>query len=310
MALDTETVAELNKAIDVAVEEAKPIVEDKEKEVVEEKLSEETPVEETPIEETPVEKPVVAENPVVEEKVVAPVRPQLSDAALTRAVRNGLSYSDAVSFPSEAALSRVLDSIEASKKPVEEAQQEEDPFAALPKLDPESYEPEVIKMYDGLVSVIRKQNEQLKVIQANQNVTVRASQESNARNVEKWFDGQVAKLGEDFSESLGTGEYRKLTLGSPQLAKRDAIANQTAILIAGYRAAGVQLPPQDEVFSQAARLVLGKEYESAHEKRLSADLEKRSRQHISRAGGSKGKDKSDPAAAIAEMLDEKYFAKT
>jgi hypothetical protein len=97
---------------------------------------------------------------------------------------------------------------------------------------------------------------------------------------------------------------------SSQYQKRDAIANKTAILVAGYRASGQQVPPRDEVFAEAASLVLKGEYQKASEKKLSADLAKRSTQHIARVGGQSSKSKESPQDAIAQMLDERYFAKT
>ena len=147
-------------------------------------------------------------------------------------------------------------------------------------------------------------------MQSNQEQIARVGRESHAQNVEKWFDEQISKLGEDFAESLGTGAYNALEPGSPQYQKRDAIANQTAILVAGYRASGQESPSRDEIFSQAARLILGDEYQKVHEKKLTADLAKRSTQHIARVGGQSSKSKGDPVADVAAMLDEKYFKKS
>ena len=42
--------------------------------------------------------------------------------------------------------------------------------------------------------------------------------------IEKFFDNQVKGLGDNFSESLGAGDYSSLDRGSPQFANREAIA--------------------------------------------------------------------------------------
>ena len=242
-------------------------------------------------------------------------QPVIGDDAIVRAIHAGFSPADVRSFPNEEALLRVVARIEstykATEKVVDDAGDDKDTdlLASLPKLDPDVYETDVVKMYDSLVEVIRKQQNSIKSLQSNQGQIARANQESAARDTEKWFDEQVNKLGEDFRDVLGKGGYRTLQPGSIQHTKRDAIANQAAALIAGYRAIG-QSPTRDEVFSQAARLVLGSEYAAAQEKKLTADLAKRSTQHISRANPKGSKSKGDPISEVAAMLDEKYFGKT
>jgi hypothetical protein len=243
----------------------------------------------------------------------AAATPVISDAAIMRAVRAGLSLDDARSFASDAMLDRVVASIESVKgqnKPVEEEVKEEtDPFAELPKLNPEEYEPEVVAMFDKLVGLIKDQHNALRNIQATSKSVEADRATKFAEETEAWFDGQVEALGEDFKESLGTGKYRSLQPNSPQYAKRDAIANQVAVLMAGYRSSG-QTPQRDAVFAQAAQLVLRDEYQKLYEKRLSADLANRSTQHLSRVGSQQGKSKGDPIAEVAAMLDEKFFGKS
>ena len=240
----------------------------------------------------------------------APVKPTISDSALTKAVYCGLSLEDARQFPSEQALLRVVASMDAAKQfapKAEEKVADEDPLAGLPKLDPEVYEPEVIKMFDALVGVVKKQQEAINSFQSQHEQSARHGQESAAREVEQWFDKQVSSLGKDFEEALGTGGYGTLDRGSEQFARRDKIANQVAVLIGGYRASGQQAPPREEVFDAAARLVLRDEYQKVYEKNLTGDLAKRSSQHVNRAGGQKTKNNTNPLEDTAAMLDARFF---
>ena len=257
---------------------------------------------ETTTEESEAAKP---RTPAVSE---TPAAPKISDDILTLAVKEGMSLKDARAFASDESLRNVINIIRASKPDAKsEEKSEDDPLAALPKLDPEQYEPEVVKMFDSLVGAIRKQQETINAFKAQAEQAARSSQESAARDVEKWFDERVASLGEDFHEALGSGGYGALDRGSPQFAKREAIASQVAVLLAGYKAAGKEPPPRDQVFDAAAQLVLKDEFQKAHEKKLASDLAKRAKQHINRAGGQKVKHSQDPLEETAALLDEKYF---
>ena len=253
---------------------------------------------------------VDANDKVVKETVVE--KPKPSNDTITRAIRAGLSIEDAQSFQSEAALSRVVASIETARRPMEvpESQvEEEDIFSQLPTLNPDDYEEDVIKMYDSLTAIMKKQQETINELKGRTEQSAASSRDAIALDTSKWFDEQVSKLGDEFADSLGTGGYHDLDRSTPQFAKRDELANQCAVLIAGYRASGQQLPPRDEVFSRAASIVLKDNYLKAHEKKLSSELADRKSQHIARASSANSKSKGDTAADVAAMLDAKFFGK-
>jgi len=236
---------------------------------------------------------------------------RVSDYVLTRAVRAGLTLEDARQFGNDEALLRIVDRIEAAQKTEtkQATETEEDPFAKLPKLDPEVYEPEVIKTFEALTEIVKKQQEEIRSFRSHQENTNTAAQQAQAREVEQWFDKQVESLGEEFQDALGSGGYSTLDRGSSQFANRDKIANQMAVLLAGYQAAGQQAPPRDEVFGAAAKLVLADQFDKAREKKLASELAKRSKQHISRASGQKTKKTISPLDETAALLDAKFFGK-
>jgi hypothetical protein len=249
-------------------------------------------------------------------KTDSSVSTTISDPVLTEAVRHGIPIEDARLFPNDSALNRAIGAIRKSieritAKEETKVEEEEDLLAKLPSLDKEQYEPEVVSMFDAVIGVVKKQQEQLKELrqqteQYNANST-RSQQMAAQREVTEWFDSQVAKLGDDFKDVLGVGGTDALKPDSQQKAKRDAIANQAAILFAGYNATGVSLTSKDDVFTQAARIVLADDFAKLAEKKLTANLQKRSKQHIQRAGGNqKQKSNGDPVEAVADELQKLF----
>ena len=244
----------------------------------------------------------------------------ISDEALSAAVIAGIPLAEARSFRSEEALLRVVDTIRSTVESQIAAaganktdggagkKEDEDPLANLPELDPE-LAPEIRQTFDTLKDVVRKQQETIKSFQAQQEQTATANQQAAEQELQQWFDTQVDNLGEDFAEALGKGAMSTLGQGSSQYAKRDQIANQMAVLLAGYRASGQQVPPREQVFGVAARLVLADEFAAVKERELGKDLARRAGQHINRAGGKKTKTNQSPQEETAALLDEKFFGK-
>jgi len=244
---------------------------------------------------------------------------EISDACLTRAVQAGLSLEEARSFPSSAVLDRAVDSmraaVEAQRPPEEQEAPKEkvDPFAGVKKLDPEKYEPEVIELYDSLLDVAKKQHDELEELKSSiaeqSQYSERASHEAVVSEMTNWFDGKVAGLGKDFETVLGAGKMNSLDRYGAQFATREAIANKVAVFLSGYNAAGMQAPDRDEMFDDAARLVLKDTYQQNREKKLSDDLAKRGSQHIQRANSRKTRGHQSPLEEAAEMLNARFFAR-
>ena len=171
----------------------------------------------------------------------------------------------------------------------------------------------MVKVFDALKGAIQKQQDTISSLQRQSQDFSASEQAAAEREVTEWFDGSVEKLcqeHEEFKEALGEGRYGSLQQGSSQHANRDAIANQAAVLLAGYQASGQNAPPRDEVFQAAARLVLHDKYSEVEKKALSTSLKKRSGQHIKRAGGkpTKQNQHQDPVDEVAAELNEKYFS--
>ncbi len=236
----------------------------------------------------------------------------ISDATLTAAVSAGIDLGSARQFPSELSLQQVVASIDAAKEANKPEGEEVDLFENL-KMDPEEFEPEAIKMYDALVDVVKKQHDELKELR-NQTVDYTkqsgiVNQDASTREMTSWFNSQTKELGKDFHEALGEGEIDSLVPGSSQRAKREEIANRMAISMAGYNAAGMQAPTRDELFQEAAGLVLREEYQQISDKKLVASLKKQGSQHINRANSRGTKPSQTPMEETAAMLDKRFNLK-
>jgi hypothetical protein len=242
--------------------------------------------------------------------------PELSDEIITRAIKAGLSLSDAVSFPSEAALERVVATAERAAKPAVQkdtvAEETPDPFAEL-KLDPEKYEPEVVEMFEKVTGVLKSQHEQIQgfkqaqeALEQAQNEAAKADQLVAAQEIEAWFDTAIKGLGKDFIDALGEGDYSSLDLGSSQFANRGKIAEKMSVLLGGYIAQDLAVPSREDIFKDAVEIVLRDEIQKIHEKKLAGDLKKQAGQHIQRAGGSKGTAAKTPEQEVAQALQKKF----
>jgi hypothetical protein len=239
-----------------------------------------------------------------------PAPSTISDEALTAAVQAGLSVADARTFQSDDALLRVVRNItrlSESRVPpaeVKEPTPEVDLIAALPQINEDDYDPNVVKMFDGMKAILQDQQKTIASFQEGQAASAQASQEAVDREVTQWFDKSMNDLG--FDVALGVGGHGDQALGSSQLAKREEIAKQASVLMAGYNQTGQPAPQRDEIFQAAARLVLVDEYQTMRDEKLSSELKDRAGQHINRAGGKKTKIQQSPEDEIAAMLDNKY----
>ena len=236
----------------------------------------------------------------------------ISDYALTQAVQTGLSIEEAREFGSDKLLMRAVDMVrKAAERATPKASEktEDDPFAAIPDFKPDEFDsPEVARAFNLLKEISKKQANELKQLKTNTTQSnaaqQNARQDAAVREATEWFDAKVNSLGKDFEEALGTGTYDKLVKGSPQLARRDAVAEHVAVLLAGYNAAGKTVPPRDEVFDAAARLVLKDEFQKIKDVKMAEGLAKRETQHLNRAGGQKIKPNQNPLEAVAAEADE------
>ncbi|KKN22576.1 hypothetical protein LCGC14_0913790 [marine sediment metagenome] len=128
--------------------------------------------------------------------------------------------------------------------------------------------------------------------------------EREAVRIETDFDAGVSGLGEAYESLLGKGPTRQLKQDSPEFAKRSEIGTKMRILHNGYQAVG-RAPSMSELFSEAARIVLGNQSETIAREKIDGEIQKRRAQVISKPGGRQGKSLTGEERA-ARRLDEFY----
>jgi hypothetical protein len=325
MPVEEKLAAEIGAAIESGdeslevVEDSIPEVEGEENvEQQAEPVDEAVSVEEGPNQDAEGDVPVDGDQDGKREKDAGQAR--LTNEILTRAVRAGLSLDEAQAFPSAQALALVCGRLEQATSELEETKREtqeveetleDDPLDVFNGLDPEEFDPDTIKLLGTLADQIRSQREEIKSLRSGQDGVANANQAAVAQEIESWFDAQVAGLGKDFHSTLGEGSYRSLQQGSPQLAVRDAVADQMAVMLAGYSAVGKVPPPREAVFSTAVSIVLGDQIAKQKEEAVQRDLRTLSKQHLHKGRSSREKQSkpdTDPEDAVAKLVDETYFA--
>jgi len=268
---------------------------------------EDTPIESAPAKELPPTKdpaPDVGEEKKGKDPIVK-TDDEIADTLIERAVKAGLGIADARSFKTANALENVCATLEKRTVPAKDegGETQEEPedadslLAAIPDLEPEDYDEKVVAGFKAMKSLIA----------AQQNVIKGMKNDGKSRDA-SWFDGQIAALGVDYVEAVGTGDRSKLVAGSPQAEKLGELENKFSVLSAGYKAAGQDVE-QKAVFNEAVQLVMGDVTAGAAEAKKRDALAKRSKLHISRPSGADIKPKTDALADAADALDVKYFGK-
>ena len=278
----TDMKAEIEGAVEVAVTE---IEKERKERNPDDKDENETVVEE-------VEKPeVVVDPPVVDATAI-------TDELVERAVKAGMSISDAKTFQKADALGRMCDMLEKGSKKADEVKvvDEVDPLAAIPDLDPEKYDEQVVAGFKAMKDIIRTQQAAIKAGQS----------EGGKAQATSWFDGQVAALGSAFAESVGTGDRAKLDPNGPQVKKLAELEGKFDVLKAGYKAAGKEVDGAI-VFKEAVAFVLGDVQAKADSSVKARGLGERRNLHIQRPSGVTAKPQADAFGDVAAALDKKFF---
>jgi len=240
---------------------------------------------------------------------------EISPQVIEAAVRAGISLKDAMNWRDEASLIAITEKLvaktaeaqdKAKEKQDESKEDEKDFLDGFPELSPDDYDPEIIKAFDGMKAALRQQHETIQKLQETQKESASAVEEARAKEVENWFDAQVAALDDDSKSLLGTGRYSELDKKSKEFIRREEIAKHMSILLNGYRASGVSVPPREDVFDTAVAMVLAKDLQDVNSTKLKKSLKDRSKLHIQRAKGGKAKVERSPMEEVVEKIKKKF----
>jgi hypothetical protein len=186
------------------------------------------------------------------------------------------------------------------------ASAEEDLLAEFPEINEDSYDPALVKAFEIFKKAVKRQADLTKSVRESQEALTRDTQAAKNREIETWFDASVASLDDDCKRFLGTGPFGKLTPGSKEFQRREEVARQIGVLNAGYTSCGLPVPPRDVLFDTAVAMVLANDLQNSKEDKLRTNLQKRSKMHIQRPGGTKEKPQLSPLDEAVAKIREKY----
>ncbi len=211
--------------------------------------------------------PKVAEPPA-EEKVTddpdddKPVEVvAISDDLLTQAIKAGLSMAEARSFGTDELLTTALVAMARSAKNVkttaqsgEKAAEATAPVADFKlDLDPDLYEPEVIKAFEGMQKHVQ---DQMGAMQAQHKSVLDELHTQRQQDSERRVDGMFTALGGDWQDVFGDGPTTALRQTSAHAKNRAKVIEQMNMVEAGAKALGKPVPADlfhntvDSVFSE------------------------------------------------------------
>lgn len=217
---------------------------------------------------------------------------QLTEGTIERAVRLGIPLAEAKQFPSEALLSATCARIEGPKgeKGKEAGSQggagakggEEDPadlLSQIPDLDPAEFDERLVGTVKALKGIVKRQQDTI--------AELRGKQSSD------WLGAKLEGV-----KDLTKGDQSKTT----------AVREKFDVLKAGYKAAKKAVP-DDVVFDEAAKMVLGGDMDALRAQKKTEAAQKRSGQRIQRPTQRRLEAKPENVSAeVADMIDRKYFS--
>jgi hypothetical protein len=247
------------------------------------------------------EQPSVAEDKgeaaAEETKEDTPAEPKaIDDALVERAVKAGISLSDARSFASSEVLERIVASMETKADTTDAPKGDEDNAAAgedhdVSGLPPElseddGYDPGIVSAFNAMRSMVQKQSE----------VIATLSRENLAGKADSYFNSLVGTLDESVQKGLDE-------------SARTNLRDKFELLVAGYRASGQDKNIKD-VFAEAAKLALGDAPAKAAAAKRADALEKRKGLALAKPGSERAIRKAagddDGMSELVDILNSKF----
>lgn len=240
-----------------------------------------------------------------EEEPADKAQQPLSDELVAKAKKLGISDEDISLFEKAEQLERVCSLMEPADKTKEsQPSQQQTPQTARQggpfklELDPDLYDPDLCKAMTATADEINGIKEALgNVVSALQ----RQSNESFERN----FEGMIAGLGEEFSDTLGQGSLDDIGTDSDFYKNRCKLIEEMNAIASGYAQTGKAIPSPKQLFQRAVNSVFGDTIKTNVRKTIASQLDKRSGQIISRPTGRKGKDSQTPEQRATTAVKEK-----
>ena len=225
--------------------------------------------------------------------------PEFSDELLTRAVKRGMSLSDARDFGTPESLEKALNLLDSNDPQSDSRGEEQEEEFNLPKLDPEEYDEDVIKLMEARDEVITKQRDELKEIRQlleQQGEQMRASQEE--RFYDQVDDAFSSMAG--WKDVIGTGDRFSLGEDSAELKNRVQILEEFNVLQEADAKAGRSTAFKKQM-EKAAKNVFSDHANKVERARIKANAKRRDKSKINRPRSDRDTRMSPEDAAVAAV---------
>ncbi len=243
-----------------------------------------------------------------------------SDELLDRAAALGYELDDLRSFKSSDALEKELKRVEniqkrlQARKPAEpDKAKDEDPDDT----DDDDVEPDWDEMIrEGYSEEVVKQNKRNWKLGSEakelRKQVEKLQQAEKLRMVEEHtnrFDDALNELPDEYEEFLGKGRWAELKKTNPDSVKnREQVFTQVQILRNGYKASGMDVPPEKKLIEQAVKALFADQVNTNARKQVRNELKKTGSQGLSRPRSGTDRDiPGDQRAREKEAAFRKKF---
>jgi len=214
----------------------------------------------------------------------------VTDEHLERAVKAGLSIADARKFGSASLLESMVSRLEIAQKPKTDDAgdgdgEADDPLDAFPDLDPADYDEVLVNGFKAMKDFARSQMAENKALREN----------GSSQSTDTWLEGSKSGLDEPVAKAVEANP-----------AKWKDVTDKFNMLTAGYKATD-QNVSREAILKEAIGTTMGDVIAKAKADEQSKKLRARSKQHLNRPSGKKGRDDGgDVFEEIGEEIDQKF----
>lgn len=232
------------------------------------------------------------DEPGGDDKPADPEPGKINAALIARAEKAGLMREAAEQFRNPDSLERVLKTLEGKAADPEQKPADADaPATDEVELDPELYDPE-------LISAFKAQGNRIKALESRLAEQGQATQSSR-------IDQMVDGLGKDYGDLLGSGPRSAMDPKSEQFVNRAKIDDEMETIKAGLQSRGKTVPGENDLFKKAVQSLFGDKTEAIARRKVSQQLNERSRKFIGRPSGRRGRSDLTPTQAAIKAVAAK-----
>lgn len=245
---------------------------------------------------------------------------EISAELLGRAKSYGLSEDEANAYGDSVHLERTLaffdrklatperdnKSLRQEETPkIKAEEQKEAPKKFEVALDPDTYDPEVIKTFNDMRDFydarLEEQGKQIQAMRSEQNVAY------NTQLTER-VDGIIAGFGDEWKDIFGEGSTAALDVGGEHYKNRDKVYGMMDAIAENLKRRGEKIPHLKELLNRARAAVFTDKIETMTRKSIAQKVTKRNKQGLARPAGRKNLPAKGSEAkakgAISDKMEE------